>query len=194
MDYTYQLLENRNLLSNGFESRNDAMQQWALRWNFWKAFTTIQEVRLGEKQAQSDFLNGRNFLIRYMQWQPKITYQPSPILKCSALIQYADKQNTQHDERAIVRKAGAEMSWNMLEKGSLRSEVNVYSIDFNGETSNSLAFEMLEGLQPGYNYTWLISWQRNVAENIQLNIQYNGRKPQDVQTIHAGSVQIRAVF
>ncbi len=194
MDYSYQVLENRNLLSNGFESRSDDMQQWALRWNFWKAFTTIQELRLGEKQAQSDFLNGRNFLIRYVQWQPKITYQPSPILKCSALFQFADKRNTLHVERAIVRKAGAEISWNMLGKGSLRSEANIYSIDFNGQNSNSLAFEMLEGLQPGYNYTWLISWQRNVAENIQLNIQYNGRKPQDVQTIHAGSVQIRAVF
>jgi hypothetical protein len=53
---------------------------------------------------------------------------------------------------------------------------------------------MLEGLLPGYNYTWLISWQRNVSEHIQLNIQYNGRMPQDVKPIHAGSIQVRAVF
>ena len=82
----------------------------------------------------------------------------------------------------------------MPDKGSIRWEVNLYAIDFTGTTTNSLAFEMLEGLQPGYNYPWLVSWQRNVAENIQLNIQYNGRKPQDVRAIHAGSVQVRAVF
>ena len=194
MDYTHQLLENRNLLSNGFESRNEQLNLCALRWNFWKAFTFFQEVRWGDKRAQSDFLNGRNFLIQYNQWQPKLTYQPSPLLKVSALAQYADKRNVQSTERALVRRLGAECAWNVPDKGSIRWEVNLYAIDFTGTTTNSLAFEMLEGLQPGHNYTWLVSWQRNVAENIQLNIQYNGRKPQDVRTVHAGSVQVRAVF
>jgi hypothetical protein len=194
MDYTYQVLENRNLLSNGFESRREQLNFYALRWNFVKAITMVQEIRWGEKQTRSDFLNGRNFLIRYNQWQPKLTYQPSPLLKVSALGQYADKRNTQGDERALVRKLGAECAWNVPEKGSIRSEVNFYAIDYRGAVTNSLAFEMLEGLQPGYNYTWQVSWQRNVAENIQLNILYNGRKPQDLKTIHAGSVQVRAVF
>jgi hypothetical protein len=194
MDYTHQLLENRNLLSNGFESRNEQLNLFALRWNFWRAFTIFQEVRWGEKETSSDFLNGRNFLIQYAQLQPKITYQPSPLVKVSALVQYADKRNTMGDERALVRKLGAEGTYNVPEKGSIRTEVNLYAIEYNGTTTNSLAFEMLEGLQPGYNYTWLVSWQRNVADNIQLNIQYNGRKPQDLKTIHAGSVQVRAVF
>ncbi|MFM7233619.1 MAG: hypothetical protein ACKOZM_03450, partial [Flavobacteriales bacterium] len=108
--------------------------------------------------------------------------------------QYTDKQNILSFEKAIVLRAGAECNWNMPEKGSVRAEANFYRIDFNGVTTNSLAFEMLEGLQPGYNYTWQLAWQRNVAENIQLNIQYNGRKPQDIAIIHSGSVQVRAVF
>jgi hypothetical protein len=194
MDYTHQILENRNLLSNGFESRWEQLNFYSLRWNFIKALTFVQEVRWGEKQTRSDFLNGRNFLIRYNQWQPKLTYQPSPLLKVSALAQYADKRNTWGEERALVRRLGAECAWNVPDKGSIRSEVNFYAIDYQGAVTNSLAFEMLEGLQPGYNYTWQVSWQRNVADNIQLNILYNGRKPQDLKTIHAGSVQVRAVF
>lgn len=194
MDYTHQIVENRNLLSNGFESRNEQFNFYTLRWNFIKAVTFFQEVRWGEKQASSDFLNGRNFLIRYNQWQPKLTYQPSPLLKVSALAQYADKRNLSGDERAFVRKLGADCTWNAPEKGSIRTEINLYAIDYTATTTNSLAFEMLEGLQPGYNYTWQVSWQRNLAESIQLNIVYNGRKPQDLKTIHAGSVQVRAVF
>jgi len=194
MDFTHQLLENRNLLSNGFENRAEQLNYFSLRWNFYKALTFLQEVRWGEKQTRSDFLNGRNFLIRYHQWQPKLTYQPSPLLKVSTFAQYADKRNIQADERALVRRLGAECSWNVPEKGSIRAELNFYAIDYRGALTNSLAFEMLEGLQPGYNYTWQVAWQRNVAENIQLNILYNGRKPQDLKTIHAGSVQVRAVF
>jgi hypothetical protein len=194
MDYTYQIQENRNLLSNGFEKRNETLHFYSLRWNFWKALTIFQEVRMGDKQTRSDFLNGRNFLIRYAQVQPKLTYQPSALLKVSALAQYSDKRNTIGSERAVIQKLGAECTWNVPDKGSIRSEINLYSITYNGADANSLSFEMLEGLQPGYNYTWQVSWQRNVAEHVQLNIQYNGRKPQDLQTIHAGSVQVRAVF
>jgi hypothetical protein len=194
MDYTHQILENRNLLTNGFESRVEQLNFFALRWNFIKAVTFVQEVRWGDKQASSDFLNGRNFLIRYNQWQPKLTYQPSPLLKASVLAQYASKRNELGEESALVRKLGAESTWNSPEKGSIRAEINFYAINYVGSTTNSLAFEMLEGLQPGYNYTWQLAWQRNVAENIQLNILYNGRKPQDLKTIHAGSVQVRAVF
>jgi hypothetical protein len=194
MDYTSQFLENRNLLSNGFESRNEKLNQITMRWNFWKALTLFQELKWGDRAAKSDFLNGRNFLIRYNQLQPKLTYQPSPFLKVSALAQYADKRNSQGLEQAIVRKLGAECTWNVADKGSVRSELNFYEIDFSGTPSSSLGFEMLEGLVPGSNYTWLVSWQRNVSEHIQLNIQYNGRMPQDVKPIHAGSVQVRAVF
>jgi hypothetical protein len=194
MDYTHQMQENRNLLSNGFESRTEQLNLGTVRWSFRKAWTLFQEIRWGSKLAQSDFLNGRNFRIQYYQVNPKITFQPSPLLKVSALAQYADKQNTLGLEHAVVRKLGAECNWNVPEKGSIRSEVNLYAITYDGAEANSLAFEMLEGLQPGYNYTWLMSWQRNVAENIQLNIQYNGRKPQDLKPIHSGSIQVRAIF
>jgi hypothetical protein len=194
MDYTHQIQENRNLLSNGFESRREQLHFYSLRWNFIRAVTLIQEIRWGEKETRSDFLNGRNFLIRYNQWQPKLTYQPTPLLKVSALAHYADKGNALGEERALIRRLGAECAWNVPERGSIRSEINFYVIDYSGAVNNSLAFEMLEGLQPGYNYTWQLSWQRNVAENIQLNILYNGRKSEDLRTIHAGSVQVRAVF
>lgn len=194
MDYTHQLLENRTLLSNGFESRYEALNLATLRWNCWKAFTLFQEIRWGERDARSDFLNGRNFRIAYYQWQPKLTYQPSQLFKMSALAQYADKKNTLGSEIAAIRKLGSELAWNVPEKGSVRAEISYYAISYVGPIGNSLAFEMLEGLQPGNNYTWLLSWQRNVAEHIQLNIQYNGRKPQDLKTVHAASVQVRAVF
>ncbi|MFM2285210.1 MAG: hypothetical protein RLZZ543_707, partial [Bacteroidota bacterium] len=145
MDYTHQLLENRNLLSNGFESRNEELNQIAVRWNFWKALTFFQELKWGDRAAKSDFLNGRNFLIRYSQVQPKFTFQPSPFLKVSALAQYSDKRNVQGIEQAIIRKLGAECTWNVAEKGNVRSELNFYEIDFFGIAASSLGFEMLEG-------------------------------------------------
>jgi hypothetical protein len=73
-------------------------------------------------------------------------------------------------------------------------EVNYYRIRYNGESNNSLSFDMLEGLAGGNNFTWSTSIQRSVAKNLQLNLIYNGRKPEDAKTIHSGGVQVRALF
>jgi len=193
-DYTWQVNESRNLLSNGFESRAERLDQWGARWNFMDGFTAYAEFRTGKKAATSDFLAGRNYSVVYALIQPKFTYQPSPSIRVSLLGQYAEKENMMGIEHAVVRKVAGECVWNALEKGSLRGEINFYSIDYNSAGVNSLAFEMLEGLQPGYNLTWTLGVQKSVANNVQLNVQYNGRRPQDLKTIHAGSVQIRAVF
>ena len=53
---------------------------------------------------------------------------------------------------------------------------------------------MLEALQQGFNTTWTFSVQRNLAKNLQLSLNYNGRKSQENNPIHNGGVQLRAFF
>lgn len=194
MDYTYQLLRNKNLLSNGFESRTDEYHNGGIRWNIMSDFTIFMENKLGEKTASSDFLSGRNFVIQYYSVQPKITWQPNTRTRLNLSAQYGDKKNMSGTESAIIRKLSSDLTLNTPDKGSLQAELNFYAIQFNGEGNNSLAFEMLEGLSNGYNFTWSIGTQRTVGKNLQLSLQYNGRKPQDRTTIHSGGVQIRALF
>jgi hypothetical protein len=68
------------------------------------------------------------------------------------------------------------------------------SIRFDGTGNSSLTYEMLEGLRAGTNFTWGISYQRSLGQNIQLNLTYNGRKSQDIDAVHSGGVQVRAFF
>ena len=53
---------------------------------------------------------------------------------------------------------------------------------------------MLEGLQPGKNQTWRLLIQKNLTKNLDINLNYQGRKSETSQTIHTGSVQLRAYF
>ena len=62
------------------------------------------------------------------------------------------------------------------------------------ERLNALSDEMLEALQQGFNTTWTFSVQRNLAKNLQLSLNYNGRKSQENNPIHNGGVQLRAFF
>ena len=109
---------------------------------------------------------------------------------------YTEKINSPESgtEQAYLTDLGLDLRYNQLKKGSLSANIKYIYIKYNGQTNSSIAFEMLESLQPGNNATWTISYQRTLANNLQLTFNYNGRKSYETSTIHSGGVQIRAFF
>jgi hypothetical protein len=72
--------------------------------------------------------------------------------------------------------------------------LSIIRIIFIGDENTPVAYEMLEGLKPGTNYTWGASMQRNLSNAIQVSLNYEGRKPQDTSPVHTGTVSARAFF
>ena len=68
------------------------------------------------------------------------------------------------------------------------------NIKYDGNQNSALGFEMLEALKPGINYTWTLGYQRSVSKNLQISIQYNGRKSETTKMIHSGGMEVRAFF
>jgi hypothetical protein len=97
-------------------------------------------------------------------------------------------------QTALLQDFGAEMKYNILSKGSFNMRTDFINIDYNDLENSSLSFEMLEGLKKGKNYTWNISWQRNLGNNLQLNLSYDGRKSEGNKVIHTGGATARAFF
>ncbi|NLJ82540.1 MAG: hypothetical protein GX330_05385, partial [Bacteroidales bacterium] len=73
-------------------------------------------------------------------------------------------------------------------------QLSYYHIDFKGEVNGSVAYEMLEALQPGHNGVFKVSYQTNLFKNLQLNLLYDGRVLPNTPMIHTGSVEVRAFF
>lgn len=193
-DYTIQDTRGKNLLSNGFESRKERFHQVAFRWALPLSIIFNSEQKLGVRTIGSDFLTGRNYSIEYITVKPKLSWQPDNTRRFALVGEWSEKQNTQGLESAEILSYGVEFNWNSLEKGLFQGGVNFFNIRYNGEANNSLSFDMLEGLNPGFNVTWNVGLQRTLGKSLQLNITYNGRKPEQVRTIHAGGVQLRAFF
>ena len=97
---------------------------------------------------------------------------------------------------AMGQKLGIELKYNKAQQSSLSAKFNFILFTYNGEANSSLSYEMLEGLQPGNNYTWNLTYQRTLANNIQLNLSYDGRKSESAagRIVHIGNVQVRAYF
>jgi hypothetical protein len=70
----------------------------------------------------------------------------------------------------------------------------VFLNDFTGNANTPVAYQMLEGLQNGKNYTWSLLFNQKLNSFLNLNLNYLGRKSENSKTIHIGSIQLRANF
>lgn len=195
MNYTYQENGSKILLSNGFDTRLNTFHELQIRWNISKYFNLRINNTLGRKKNSSDYATGRDYFIEYFETTPVFSYQPNSAFRIAINGKYSDKQNNSElSERAIIRDVGVELRYNQVQKGSFSGRFNFIVIDYNATANSSLAFEMLEGLKTGNNFTWGLSYQRKVAKNLQLNLNYNGRKSEENNAIHSGGMELRAFF
>ena len=66
--------------------------------------------------------------------------------------------------------------------------------DFTGNTNTPVAYQMLEGLQAGKNYTWNVLFHQKLNAFLNLNLNYLGRKSEGSKIINTVSIQLKALF
>lgn len=187
---------NKTLLTSGFDSRKNIYQTIRLRWNISKAFLLNLNYTDGRKGNTSEFFSNRNYEIHYFDAEPKLSYQTGTSFRISILYKKAQKNNSvlYGGEKLQSQTFGTEMKYNVLAKGNLLLNVNYILNKYDSGEMSLLSFEMLEGLQPGKNITWNLSYNRNLSNNTQLTINYIGRTSENTPTVHTGGVQVRAFF
>lgn len=196
MDFTWQDLRGKSLLTNGLESRGNASREMRVRWNITKALLITAEGREGLKTNNSEFFGSRNFRVRYYETLQSFSIQPGTTFRLSFNYRYADKRNAPDlgSEKLILQRIGIEIKYNVLSKGSFDAEFAFFNMDYSGPVSSAVAYDMLEALKPGRNFTWRANWQRALANNLQLTLGYEGRSSPGLRIIHTGTAQVRAMF
>ncbi|MBK7087323.1 MAG: hypothetical protein IPH53_22880 [Flavobacteriales bacterium] len=94
----------------------------------------------------------------------------------------------------MLQDLGVEIKWNTAGKGSLQGNFNLVEMPTMERLIHRSATQMLSGLKPGTNMTWAVTVQRKLSSHLQVDLTYNGRKSEDIKTIHVGGAQVRAFF
>ena len=196
LDLSYQDIRNKVLLVNGFDTRQNKYKEANLRWNISQQFGWELNYKDGLKVSKSEYFAARDFSILYFEAAPKFNYQPNTAFHAAVLFKYTDKKNSAEfgAQHAVLQDYGLEIKYNVLQKGSLNLKADFIQIKFAGVQNTSLAFEMMDALQNGKNITWGFTYQRNLSNNLQLSLTYDGRKSEGSNTIHTGGAQVRAYF
>ncbi|MFY8021235.1 MAG: hypothetical protein ACOVP1_08565 [Bacteroidia bacterium] len=195
-DYTYQTNQGKILQTNGAESRSKTEHSFNFRWNFSAAWSIQNTYNTGNKKYYSAFFTDNSYNFYYQEIKPKLQYQYKQYFRMGINYSYFEAVNQYelNNEQARVQELGTELRFSLSKLGAIQVKYSFYQIDFTGNASGNLAYEMLQGLSNGNNQLWNINLQQRLGSNLQINFNYDGRISGNLNTIHIGRMEARYLF
>lgn len=200
VDITNAKNESKSLLTYGYETR--LLNDWTfrVRWNVKKIINIEGISKIGLNQLRNDntYFQNRNYDIAIHSYEPKLTYSPGMNWRIVGSYKFTEKQNrTGELEEAQIHSFNLESKVNWLQTTSIQAKLTYSSIDFmskGGQANTTSSYIILDGLSAGKNYLWTIDLNKRLAKNLELSLQYEGRKPGENRTVHVGRASIRAIL
>lgn len=195
-DWTMQRSENQIQTLNGSEKREQAIQKIKARYYFNSTYSLKASISKEDKLTISSAFESRNFDLDVYRMAPSLVYRPSGKMEWTGEVEYAIKENVKEygGQESEQWKYELKVRFNSVGKGLLQLSASVVDVKISSKTNGSVLFEMLEGVQPGTNGIWEMSFQRSLGKYLQVSVNYNGRVSETANTVHAGSVMMRASF
>jgi hypothetical protein len=190
------------LLTYGYESR--LFNEWSIkgRVNITKDILFDLTARVGTNQLNTSNVKfgNRNYNILQNAMEPRITLTKGAIIRVITGYRFSVKSNTIGDEeQAVIHSINNEIKYNILQSTSILGKFTFSNIDYTSakgvpNANSTTSYILLEGLMPGKNYLWNLDLTRRLSNSIEINIQYEGRKPGTSRVVHVGRAAIRAIL
>jgi len=193
--YTFGKNRNKQQYFIGSQENNIKLHQADFAHKFASFWLFELMGKTSENNLETENFNNRNYTIRANEIQPKISFLYNKNNRFTAFYHFKDKENQLPSfEQLNQQKFGFEYFYISSKKNQISTNINVFLNDFTGDTNTPIAYQMLEGLQSGQNYTWSILFNQKLNPFLNLNLNYLGRKSENSKSIHTGSIQLRAIF
>ncbi len=193
--YTFLTNDSRNLLSIGSLEAISKSHQLLFTHKFASNWLANLQTNFNTNESKSENYTSKNYLIKESQFHPKLSYLLNDNARFDVYYQYTNKDNTiANFESLEQQKYGVSFSFSNKQQMAVSGEFNYFSNDFEGNANSPVAYQMLEGLQPGKNFTWTLLAQKKLTKYLDLNLSYFGRNTETSKTIHTGNIQLKAYF
>lgn len=193
--YTYLSNKVRNVLSFGFIENKLKSHQLNFNHKITNTWLVTLDSFFNNNVSISENFASKNYNIDETKLNPKLSYLFNDASRLDVFYQYANKENTIGGlETLIQQKYGMSFAVSNNQKAAITAELNYFSNTFQGSANSPVGYQMMEGLQPGKNFTWSLLAQKKLTMFLDLNINYFGRKSESNKTIHTGTIQLKAYF
>lgn len=201
IDFTNLRNNGKALLTYGYESREVNDWNSKLRVNISRSFLLTTNVRTGTNSlltpnAQFD---NRNYKLGIRSLEPMLSFIHGTDFRIGTSYRYEDKKNAPvyGGEKSVAQSINVDTKYNVLQNSSISAKFTYSHIDFEsatGTAASTVSYIMLDGLLPGKNYLWNLTLTKRLLKNLELNFQYDGRRPAASKTVHIGRASLTALF
>ena len=191
----------KSLLTYGYESRS--IKDWTakFRWNISRSLAFTLNGRTGTNSlfTPNTQFDNRNYDLHIYSVEPLLTFIRRTSFRLATGYKYENKKNLPlyGGEKANSNSINVESKYNVLQNSSITGKFTFNNIDYksSGSTATStVSYIMLDGLLPGKNYLWSVILTKRLLNNLELNFQYDGRKPASTKVVHIGRASLTALF
>jgi hypothetical protein len=194
---SYTFLDNvtRSVLSVGFIENSLKSHQINFNHKISGNWLINMLSAFDNNESISENFTSKNYNFDEARFNPKLSYLFNDNSSFDVFYQFAKKDNTTGDMESLKQQNyGISFTLGSSQNSALNGEINYFSNDYNGNPNTPVAYQILEGLQPGKNFTWSLLAQKKLTKFLDLNLSYFGRKTETSRTIHSGTIQLKAYF
>ncbi len=199
MDITHVLSNGKALLTYGVESRRQRNLSFKTRLNISRSISTNLTLRSIINDLFTPTFSNRNYQLVQKVAEPSISYISGTKLRLTLAYNYSKKKNTTGFlEQSVNNTVSTELKYNVVSSSTINARFSLNSIQFKyadgGSPNSTVGYILLDGLLPGKNYLWNLEFTKRLSGNIEMSLQYDGRKPGEARTVHIGRATVRAIF
>jgi len=193
--YTYLSNKAKNVFSFGFIENSLKSHQLYFNHKIANTWLISLQSAFDKRESASENFASKNFKLDESRLNPKLSYLLNDNTRFDVFYQYTTKDNTIGNFEALKQqKYGLSFAVSNNQKAAISGELNFFSNHFKGTSNSPVGYQMMEGLQPGKNFTWNLLAQKKLTKYLDLNLNYFGRKSETSKVVHSGSVQLKAYF
>ena len=192
--YTFLSTANKNLLATGLQENRLQSHQLNFNHKIGTFFLLNARSIWSSNESLAENFPSRNFEIDTETYNPKLSYLWNKTTRIDLGYTFTGKTNQLGGEALDQHKLTALFAYNKAQNASITAEFNYIDNQYQGSTFSPVAYQILEGLQPGSNFTWNVLLQQKITKYLDANLSYFGRKSEQSKAIHTGSIQLRAFF
>ncbi len=199
MDIAHNLNKGKSLLTYGIETRKLSTIIYKARVNMTRNITTSVTLRSILNSLTTPKFGNRNYNIEEISAEPSLSYIYQTKLRTTLSYNIDNKKNTiGFNEETTNNALTADLKYNVLSNSTINARFTLNTINFKyntgGSANSTVGYIMLDGLLPGKNYLWNIEYTKRLGGNIEMSIQYDGRKPGNSRVVHVGRASVRAIL